>query len=198
MKHFIASICRSSPHYIEVSNATTMFSANENLMLREHKRRVVRWYIEATIPEDALDMGTSVMVMQTVCQTPGCVPLETSVIIVFPNILRVYQKAVEGHSRLKYYYPWVKSQKMMSWMPCLLHSKVWNIMLAFFIKCFISMHASHGHVLIFPSQSSFIPWTPKKRREKNNRTFVHDNERFYVWENWWYSWNRKHTKWKRW
>lgn len=53
-------------------------------MLREHKRRVVR-YIEATIPEDALDMGTSVMVMQTVCQTPGCVPLETSVIIVFPK-----------------------------------------------------------------------------------------------------------------
>ena len=53
-------------------------------MLREHKRRVVR-YIESTIPEDALDMGTSVMVMQTICKTPGCVPLETSVIIVFPK-----------------------------------------------------------------------------------------------------------------
>ena len=61
-----------------------MFSANENLILREHKRRVVQ-YIENTIPDDALDMGTSVMVMQTVCKTPGCVPLETSVIVVFPK-----------------------------------------------------------------------------------------------------------------
>lgn len=61
-----------------------MFSANENLMLREYKRRVVR-YIENTIPESALDMGTSVMVMETVCTTPGCVPLETTVIIVFPK-----------------------------------------------------------------------------------------------------------------
>lgn len=53
-------------------------------MLREHKRRVVG-YIESTIPDHALDMGTSVMVMQTVCKTPGCVPLETSVVIVFPR-----------------------------------------------------------------------------------------------------------------
>lgn len=42
-------------------------------------------FIEETIPEEALDFGTSVMVMQTVCKTPGCVPLETSVIIVFPK-----------------------------------------------------------------------------------------------------------------
>jgi hypothetical protein len=61
-----------------------MFSANENLMLRQHKRRVVN-HIESTIPEHALDMGTSVMVMQTTCKTPGCVPLETSVIVVFPR-----------------------------------------------------------------------------------------------------------------
>lgn len=61
-----------------------MFSANENLMLREYKKRVVG-YIESKIPEDALDMGTTVMVMETVCKTPGCVPLETSVIIVFPK-----------------------------------------------------------------------------------------------------------------
>lgn len=62
-----------------------MFSANENLILREYKRRVVG-YIESTIPEHALDMGTSVMVMQTACKTPGCVPLETAVVIVFPRI----------------------------------------------------------------------------------------------------------------
>jgi len=54
-------------------------------MLREHKRRVVN-YIEATIPESLLDLGTSVMVMQTACRTPGCVPLETAIAIVFPRI----------------------------------------------------------------------------------------------------------------
>ncbi len=62
-----------------------MFSANENLMLREHKRRVVQ-YVESTIPEEALDMGTTVMVMQTQCRTPGCVPLETAIAIVFPRL----------------------------------------------------------------------------------------------------------------
>jgi hypothetical protein len=60
-----------------------MFSANENLMLRQHKRRIVE-QVEATIPEDALDMGTTVMVMQVSCKDPGCVPLETAIIIVFP------------------------------------------------------------------------------------------------------------------
>ena len=62
-----------------------MFSANENLMLREHKRRVVN-YVEETMPEEALDNGASVMVMQTTCRTPGCVPLETAIAIVFPRI----------------------------------------------------------------------------------------------------------------
>jgi hypothetical protein len=61
-----------------------MFSANENLMLRQHKRRIVDG-VEATMPENALDMGTSVMVMQVSCKAPGCVPLETAIIIVFPN-----------------------------------------------------------------------------------------------------------------
>jgi len=54
-------------------------------MLREHKRRVVN-HVEATIPEEALDMGTTVMVMQTQCRTPGCVPLETAIAIVFPRL----------------------------------------------------------------------------------------------------------------
>eukprot|EP00979_Chaetoceros_neogracilis_P015821 scaffold6574_cov261-Chaetoceros_neogracile.AAC.6 len=35
-----------------------MFSANENLMLREYKRRVV-YHVEATIPESIVDLGTS-------------------------------------------------------------------------------------------------------------------------------------------
>eukprot|EP00532_Pseudo-nitzschia_australis_P004847 CAMPEP_0168188096 /NCGR_PEP_ID=MMETSP0139_2-20121125/15427_1 /TAXON_ID=44445 /ORGANISM="Pseudo-nitzschia australis, Strain 10249 10 AB" /LENGTH=288 /DNA_ID=CAMNT_0008110435 /DNA_START=92 /DNA_END=958 /DNA_ORIENTATION=- len=37
------------------------------------------------MPEEALDLGTTVMVMQVSCKDPGCVPLETAVIIVFPN-----------------------------------------------------------------------------------------------------------------
>eukprot|EP00592_Proboscia_alata_P009358 CAMPEP_0194358216 /NCGR_PEP_ID=MMETSP0174-20130528/5504_1 /TAXON_ID=216777 /ORGANISM="Proboscia alata, Strain PI-D3" /LENGTH=306 /DNA_ID=CAMNT_0039128471 /DNA_START=72 /DNA_END=992 /DNA_ORIENTATION=+ len=62
-----------------------MFSANENIALRQHKRRIVQ-YFESTIPEDALDKGTSVMVMQVACRAPGCVPLETAVVIVFPKL----------------------------------------------------------------------------------------------------------------
>jgi len=61
-----------------------MFSANENLVLRQHKRRIVN-AVESTMPEEALDMGTSVMVMQVSCKDPGCVPLETAIIIVFPK-----------------------------------------------------------------------------------------------------------------
>jgi hypothetical protein len=61
-----------------------MFSANENLLLRQHKRRVVG-YVEATIPEAVLDRGVNVMVMQVQCTAPGCVPIETCIIIVFPK-----------------------------------------------------------------------------------------------------------------
>jgi len=63
---------------------TTMFSANENILLRQHKRRIIQ-YVESTIPESALDLGTTVMVMQVSCQSPGCVPLETCVTVVFPR-----------------------------------------------------------------------------------------------------------------
>lgn len=62
----------------------TMFSANENIVLRQYKRRVVEW-VESTIPPDALEMGTSVMAMQVSCREPGCVPLETAITIVFPR-----------------------------------------------------------------------------------------------------------------
>ncbi|KAL7435904.1 hypothetical protein ACHAXH_006740 [Discostella pseudostelligera] len=61
-----------------------MFSANENILLRQFKRRVVE-YVESTIPESALELGTSVMVMQVSCRQPGCVPLETAITIVFPK-----------------------------------------------------------------------------------------------------------------
>jgi len=61
-----------------------MFSANQNIVLRQHKRRVVE-YVESTIPETALDLGTSVMVMEVQCRTPGCVPIETAIAIVFPR-----------------------------------------------------------------------------------------------------------------
>lgn len=61
-----------------------MFTANENILLRQHKRRVIE-YVESTIPEDALDLGTAVMAMQVSCRQPGCVPLETAITIVFPK-----------------------------------------------------------------------------------------------------------------
>ena len=41
--------------------------------------------VEATIPEPVLDMGVNVMAMQVTCQAPGCVPIETAIIIVFPH-----------------------------------------------------------------------------------------------------------------
>ncbi|CAJ1936527.1 unnamed protein product [Cylindrotheca closterium] len=37
------------------------------------------------MPDEALDFGTTVMVMQITCKAPGCVPLETAIIIVFPQ-----------------------------------------------------------------------------------------------------------------
>lgn len=61
-----------------------MFSANENIVLRQYKRRVVEW-VESTIPPYALELGTSVMAMQISCREPGCVPLETAITIVFPR-----------------------------------------------------------------------------------------------------------------
>lgn len=62
-----------------------MFSANENVLLRQHKKRIVA-LVEETIPEDCLDLGTQVMVMEVKCQAPGCVPLETVILIVFPKV----------------------------------------------------------------------------------------------------------------
>ena len=68
-----------------------MFTANENILLRQHKRRVIE-YVESTIPEDALDLGTAVMAMQVSCRQPGCVPLETAITIVFPKPPRKMKK----------------------------------------------------------------------------------------------------------
>jgi len=68
-----------------------MFSANENILLRQHKRRVID-YVESTIPEDALDLGTAVMAMQVSCRQPGCVPLETAITVVFPKPPRKMKK----------------------------------------------------------------------------------------------------------
>lgn len=61
-----------------------MFSANENIVLRQHKRRIIE-FVEETIPEEVLDLGTSVLVMQVSCKAPGCVPLETIITVVFPS-----------------------------------------------------------------------------------------------------------------
>ena len=60
-----------------------MFSANENLQLRQHKRRIVN-KVESCMPMEIVDEGlVNVMVMQVTCRAPGCVPLETVVLIMF-------------------------------------------------------------------------------------------------------------------
>lgn len=61
-----------------------MFSANENIVLRQYKRRIIE-YVEETMNEELLDLGTTVMVMQVSCKAPGCVPLETLICVVFPK-----------------------------------------------------------------------------------------------------------------
>jgi hypothetical protein len=61
-----------------------MFSANENIQLRQYKKRVVE-YVESTIPDPLLDAGVNVMAMQIQCKTPGCVPIETAIIVIFPR-----------------------------------------------------------------------------------------------------------------
>ena len=66
------------------NNNIKMFSANENLALREYKRSIIK-HIEECIPADVVDRGTNVMVMQKSCNAPGCVPLETVVVILFPS-----------------------------------------------------------------------------------------------------------------
>lgn len=77
-----------------------MFTANENILLRQHKRRVIE-YVESTIPEDALDLGTTVMAMQVSCRQPGCVPLETAITIVFPKPPRKITKKKKRNATLK-------------------------------------------------------------------------------------------------
>jgi len=62
-----------------------MFSANENIVLRQHKRRITE-YVESTIKEEVLEAGTSVMAMQVSCKAPGCVPLETVICVIFPRV----------------------------------------------------------------------------------------------------------------
>lgn len=64
-----------------------MFSANENIVLRQHKRRIIQ-HVEGCLPEDVLDAGTMVMVMEVSCRAPGCVPLETMICVVFPKVTK--------------------------------------------------------------------------------------------------------------
>jgi hypothetical protein len=72
-----------------------MFSANENIMLRQHKKKIVE-YVESTIPEAVLELGVNVMAMQLSCKMPGCVPLETSIVIIFPKIQGVVAELMAG------------------------------------------------------------------------------------------------------
>ena len=82
-----------------------MFSANENIQLRQYKRRIVA-KVEECIPEDVLDLGVSTMVMQVSCKAPGCVPLETCIIVVFPTstgveLLPGLPESAGGHFKTK-------------------------------------------------------------------------------------------------
>jgi hypothetical protein len=92
-----------------------MFSANENIVLRQHKRRIVG-YVEQCIPENVLDAGTTVMVMEVACNDPGCVPMETIVIIVFPQssamLLPGLQESQGGSYRTKILKPMVDVTEM--------------------------------------------------------------------------------------
>jgi hypothetical protein len=76
-----------------------MFSANENIMLRQHKKKIVE-YVESTIPEAVLELGVNVMAMQLSCKMPGCVPLETSIVIIFPKIGGVANGVAGGGDEL--------------------------------------------------------------------------------------------------
>ena len=69
-----------------------MFSANENIALRQHKRRIIG-YVEDCLSPEMLDRGANVMVMQVSCNMPGCVPLETAIMILFPHCDR---ELIEG------------------------------------------------------------------------------------------------------
>mmetsp|Transcript_14115 Transcript_14115/g.20155 ORF Transcript_14115/g.20155 Transcript_14115/m.20155 type:complete len:229 (-) Transcript_14115:31-717(-) len=72
-----------------------MFSANQNIVLRQHKRRIIE-YVESTIPETVLDSGTTVLAMEVACNQPGCVPLETSIVVVFPRSTHSESELIPG------------------------------------------------------------------------------------------------------
>jgi len=77
-----------------------MFSANENILLRQHKRRIVE-YVESTLTEETLDAGTSVMAMQVSCKAPGCSPLETVIVVVFPRSQGAVEDAAASEGAFK-------------------------------------------------------------------------------------------------
>ena len=72
-------------------------SNNDKEKLHHHEQRVAG-YVENALPSHALDNGTNVMVKQVSCSNPGCVPLETLIVIVFPNDRIQY---IEGLSESK-------------------------------------------------------------------------------------------------
>ncbi|GMI41343.1 hypothetical protein TrCOL_g8187 [Triparma columacea] len=61
-----------------------MFSANTQLNLRASKKLVISW-VESRLPSLALDAGVTVLAMEVACRDPGCVPIETCIVIVFPT-----------------------------------------------------------------------------------------------------------------
>lgn len=61
-------------------------SNSENLLFQkeQHKRRITA-AVKKAIPSAVLDLDVDVMVMEVECNMPGCVPVETAVIVVFPE-----------------------------------------------------------------------------------------------------------------
>ncbi len=59
-------------------------NVNSQLSIRALKRQVTTW-VEGKLPNGCLEAGTAVIVMEVSCNAPGCVPLETAVMIVFPH-----------------------------------------------------------------------------------------------------------------
>ena len=67
---------------------SSLSNTNEdNLGLKQDQIRVAE-YVDSTIPQSAIDAGTTVMTMQVSCTTPNCAPLETVIVIVFPKVLQ--------------------------------------------------------------------------------------------------------------
>jgi hypothetical protein len=64
---------------------TGIFSVGGQMNLRALKRTVTG-YVESHLPPLAVTKGVTVLVMEVACNKAGCVPVETSVMVLFPGV----------------------------------------------------------------------------------------------------------------